>query len=279
MAINLASKYNDKVVERYTTKSVTNAGVNQDYDWEGVNSIKVWSIATVALNDYTRSGTARYGTASELADTIQTMTLTKDRAWTLSIDRGNNTEQMMVKKAGEILRRQLDEKVFPEIDVYRLGKMSDGAISNDSYAIASTTTSNAFEKFLDGQAKLDEAKVPATGRVCFGIPAYYNKIKRDTSFTLQSESNSKKLVNGQVGDIDSVPFIKVPSSLMPTNTEFMIVDPKVTVGPIKLKEYHRHVNPVGVSGDVLEGRVIYDAFVLDTKIDGLYAHYSSSPTA
>ena len=38
MAQNLATKYSDKVAERFSTTSKTKPGVNQDYDWQGSNA-------------------------------------------------------------------------------------------------------------------------------------------------------------------------------------------------------------------------------------------------
>lgn len=114
MAINLASKYSKKVDERFKLKSLTLAGGNKDYDWAGVKTVTVYSIPTVAMGDYTRTGTARYGTASELADVKQDLTLTKDRAFTFTIDRGNYEEQMMVKSAGKALARQIDGVIVPK---------------------------------------------------------------------------------------------------------------------------------------------------------------------
>ena len=65
MAINLASKYSDKVNERFTKKSVTSAVTHNEYDWSGVQTVNIYTIPTVAMVDYTRSGSVRYGTASE----------------------------------------------------------------------------------------------------------------------------------------------------------------------------------------------------------------------
>ena len=53
MAINYASKYAKKVAERFNLKSLTQAAVNRDYEWAGVDTINVYSIPTVALTDYT----------------------------------------------------------------------------------------------------------------------------------------------------------------------------------------------------------------------------------
>ena len=85
------------------------------------------------------------------------------------------------------------------------------------------------------------------------------------------------LVNGQVGEIDGVKLIRVPDSYLPTNCLFVITHPSVTVAADKLAEYKVHDNPPGINGNLVEGRVYYDAFVLDAKKNGAYAHFSSGP--
>ena len=94
MAVNLASKYSDKVVERFSQESLTDKGLNKDYEWSGVKTVTVYSVATAAMNDYTRTGTSRYGTPEELQNTKQDLTLTKDRSFSFTIDKGNLTESM-----------------------------------------------------------------------------------------------------------------------------------------------------------------------------------------
>lgn len=114
MTVNLAKKYSGKVDERFALGSLTAAAVNNDYEWTGVSAVEVYSIPTVAMGDYTRSGSARYGTPSELQDFVQEMLLAKDRAFTFTIDKGNEDEQMGAKEAGKALRRQIDEVVLPK---------------------------------------------------------------------------------------------------------------------------------------------------------------------
>ena len=95
MAVNYAEKYSKKVDERFKLASLTQAAVNQDYDWEGVSTVHVYSIGTAPLNDYEMSGMKRYGTADELGTSTQAMTLSQDKSFTFTIDRRNYTDQMM----------------------------------------------------------------------------------------------------------------------------------------------------------------------------------------
>ena len=66
MAVNLATKYSAKVDEAIKNGALSQPSVNNDYDFIGVKNVKVYSFDPVAMNDYTRSGSNRYGTPQEL---------------------------------------------------------------------------------------------------------------------------------------------------------------------------------------------------------------------
>ena len=274
--VNLAEKYAAKVDERFKLKSLTEAFVNHDYTWEGVKTLHVYSIPTVALNDYDRTAASnRYGTPAELEDTDKDYTLTQDKGFTFIIDKGNNVDQMNVKGAGKALQREIDEVIVPTKDAYRLGVIAAGAVAAGNTATAAITVSNAYSRFLDGQKALDNKKVPTAGRVAAIGATFYSLIKQDSTFIKSGDLSQKMLVNGQVGEIDGVKLIRVPDSYLPTNCAFIITHPSVTVAADKLAEYKVHDNPPGINGNLVEGRVYYDAFVLDAKKDGAYAHYTA----
>lgn len=273
MAINKASKYASKVDERFSQLSVTeNIGLNTDYDWNGVATVTVYGAVTGAMNDYSRTGTSRYGTPGEIQDTKKDYTVTKDRAFSLTIDRGNNDEQMQTKESGKVLARQLREVVVPELDIYRLAVWAAAAVANGKTAIAAITASNAYVKFLDAQEALDNALVPMEGRICFCTPKFYNFMKQDTVFVKACDMAQKMVIKGVVGEIDGVRLIKVPSNYLPAGAAFMILHPGSCVAVKKLNEYKTHVNPPGISGALIEGRIIHDAFILDNKKDAVFFH-------
>lgn len=272
MVVNLASKYEKKVAERFKLKSLTQAAVNTDYDWTGVDTINVYSIPTVAMNNYTKSGLSRYGAAAELDNTLQTMKLTRDRSFTFTIDKANNQDTQMVMNAGKALARQIDEVIVPEIDIYRLAAMSAAAIANGNTATLAITKANAYESFLNANGKLDDQKVPVKGRIAFVTPAFYNFIKLDPTFIKASDISQKMLINGQIGEVDGVALIKVPTTYLPVNHAFIICASKATLAAEKLEDYKTHDNPPGINGWLVEGRKRYDAFVLDAKKNALFAH-------
>lgn len=273
MAINYAVKYSTQIDERFKLASVTTGAVNQDYNFTGVKTVQVYTIPTVGMNDYTREGNSRYGTPEELQDTLQELTMSRDRSFTFTIDKGNNEDQMNVKEAGKALTRQIEEVIVPEIDIYRLAKIAAGAGAVSS-ALA-ITKDNAYEAFLDGVNALTEAKAPMGGRIAYISPAFYKAIRLDDSFIKASDIAQNMLLTGQVGKIENIPLISVPSSYMPADTAFIITNPIACCAPIKLAEYKVHDNPPGVNGWLVEGRVYYDAFVLNNKKGAIYKHVTA----
>lgn len=122
MAINYASKYLNKVDERFTKESQSKLGCSASVDFTGNRTVKVYSIPTVPMNDYDRTaGSNRYGTPVILEDQVQEMTVKKDRSFTFTLDRMDREETEMTHDAGKALARQISEVVKPEIDTYTFG--------------------------------------------------------------------------------------------------------------------------------------------------------------
>ena len=269
MAINYAEKYSQIVDERFKIGALTSALVNYAFDWVGVSTVKVFSVPTATMNDYTTTGSDRYGTPTELENEVQEMTLAKDRSFTFTIDKKSEDDTMGTMAAGAALRRQIDEVIIPEIDTYRISKLVAGADAGNIVKDVAVTKANAYEKFLAVQEILDNKKVPTGGRVCICTPGFYNMLKLDEAFTKKGDMATKISINGLVGEVDSVYIIKAPKPYFPEKVNFIITNPIVMPAPIKLTEYKIHEDAPGISGHLVEGRIRYDAFVLDKKKDAI----------
>ena len=267
MAINYASKYAQKIDEKFARESMTSPAVNNDYDFVGVKTVNVYSVPTAPMNDYSVTGTSRYGTPQELDNTVQELTMSMDRSFTFTIDRGTYNDTQMSNAAGAALQRQLREVVVPEIDKYRFGKIVEGAGTTVTGTISKTT---AYDAFITGASELIENNVPLTGCTAFVSSNFYKNIKEDSSFIRNGDMSQDILIKGQVGTIDGIPVIVVPKSYFPEGVEFIITNQAATTAPVKLSEYKIHDNPPGINGWLVEGRVYYDAFVLDNKKDAIY---------
>ena len=89
MPIDLATKFQPYTDEQFSTQSKKALLTNQDFDWTGAHTIKVYKITTSAMNDYGRKGPAegqwsRYGAVAALDATTEEFTLKKDRSFTFA---------------------------------------------------------------------------------------------------------------------------------------------------------------------------------------------------
>ncbi len=266
--INLAEKYSTKVAERFALSSITDAFAGKDYDFSGVKSIKIYSINTVAMGDYTRSGDNRFGTLEELGDTVQEMAMTRDRSFTFSIDKGNQVQQFNIKAATKALKRQIDEVVTPEVDQYRLSKWAAGAGLTATQN--SLTKSNILENIMTGSMNMSNALVPKKNRTLFIKESLYLHTKLADQVTALDGLGTKAIKDGSVGMLDGMKVVPVPDSYFPEGVNFMIKYKGATVDPVQLKTYRVLTEQRGIDGDVVEGRIIYDSFVLDTRKSGIF---------
>lgn len=285
MAVNYASKYAAVVDERFKLGSLTAAIINNNFDWLGVKTVKVFSRNLATLNDYKTSGTNRYGDPDELGNNEQEMTVTQDKSFTYTIDAASEQDTNGTMEAAATLAENIDNLVIPAMDTYRISVVvakapTKGTVSGKSHIITKAVTSaNAYEEFLACQEVLDDDKAPQGGRIAIVTPAYLNKIKLDEHFTKAGDMGTAIAINGFAGDIDGVLVIKVPTSYMPANVDFIITNPITTPSPVKLQEFKINYNAPGISGALVEARVRYDAFVLDKKADAIAVHKSAEAGA
>ena len=273
MAINLATKFSPLVDEAFTTNSKSSLVVNNDYDFIGAHSISIYSVNTATMNDYGRNtnGTARYGTVSDLSTEKQEVSMEKDRSFVFAIDKMDEDETLGALNAGVALARQINEVVIPEVDTYVYAKMVENA---GTKATETITADNAYNSLTTANEVEDEAKVPEQGRVLVGTPSYIKYLKQDQRAVLDSDIGQELRIKGVIGDMDGVSIQKVPSSLLPKGTNFILAHPVATTFANKLAEYKIHVDAPGVSGTLVEGRIYYTAFVRDNKKSAIYVSAS-----
>ena len=272
MAINLATKFLPYVDEKFTQESKKSLLTNNDFNWSGAKTVKVYKVTTTPMTDYDRSGTgtaaSRYGNIAGLDATTEDFTLTKDRSFTFAIDKLDTDETAQQLQAASALERQVREVVIPEIDSYVYDVMCTKA-GTKATAKALTKT-NIYDEILAGNQVLDDSDVPEIGRVLIVTPATYTLMKQCKDIVLETDIGNDMRLKGVIAMLDGCTVIKVPSSRLPEKFGFMIAHPVATVAPTKLEDYKIHEDPPGISGSLVEGRINYDAFVLDNKAKAIY---------
>lgn len=274
MTINLVTKFAPYVDEMFSTESKKALLTNDDFDWVGAHAVKVYKVSTSSMNDYDRDGTnvskngSRYGAIASLDATTEEFTLTKDRSFTFAIDKMDSDETAQQLAGATALARQQREVVIPEVDSYVYSAMATSA-GNKPTAKA-LTADNIYDEIIAGSEALDDAEVPETHRVIVVSPATYRLIKKSADITLETEIGQEQRNKGVIGMIDGMKVVRVPAKRLPENFGFMLAHPSATVAPVKLEDYKVHNDPPGISGDLVEGRIVYGAFVLDNKKNAIY---------
>lgn len=271
--INYADKYSNILDEKFKVESKSDIAVNQDYDFVGAKTVKIQSVNTVELSNYTRSGSNRYGTPNELDNAIQEMTMSQDKSFTFTIDKMNEDETNGALNAGKALNRQIRERVIPAVDAYRFGVMANNAGHKETLTLSA---SNVYGAIVDATSYLDDREVPMDGRILVVTSATYGLMKKSKDIVMETEVGMDMKVKGVIGSLDGMTIVKVPSNRLPEGFQFLITHRIATTAPVKLAEYKIHTDAPGISGSLVEGRVYYDAFVLDNKKDAIYYVTSQS---
>lgn len=279
MAIDLVTQFLPYVDELFTTESKKSLLTNQDLSWTGAHTVKVYKVTTASMNDYGRSGPtsgnwSRYGQVQGLDATTEEFTLRNDRSFTFAVDKLDKDETGGQLAAASALARQVREVVIPEVDTYVYGVMADGA--GHKPAAVGLSKENIYTEIIKANNTLDNDEVPETGRIIVVTPDIYLLMKQCKDIVMETDIGNDMRIRGVVSNLDGANVLKVPRKRLPADFGFMVAHPVATVAPTKLEDYKTHQDPPGISGELVEGRICYDAFVLENKAKAIY--YQAQPT-
>ena len=279
MSINLAIKYASKIEERFVLESLVFGKGTAKYDWTGTKEVRSITPTTVALTNYDLADAdataARFGALTEVQDALNTYTLTQDKSFNLAIDRGNNESQMLVKKAGAVMKMEVDEQVIPAMDAYALAAYA-GTTGVQTSAVLALTKSNIVDAFGAAIAGLVNNKVPATGNIAWITASEFAKLVASPEFLNLEKLGTKAVGKGVVGEVHGIQIIRVPDSYMPAKTSFIVAHPSCLMPVKKINTLRILKEHPDIDGSVLQGRIMYDAFVLNQKTKGVYVHKNAA---
>ena len=271
--IDLVTKFLPLVDEKFTTESKKSLLTNNDFNWTGAHSVKVYKVSTSGMNDYDRSASntenwSRFGPVAGLDAVTEEMVMKKDRSFTFAIDKLDSDETAQQLQAASALERQMREVVIPEVDSYTYAVMCENA--GIKPAAMELSAASICVEIMKANTALDNAEVPETGRIIVVTPDTYLLMKQSADIFLNTDIAEEMRLKGVIAMLDGAKVIKVPANRLPEGFGFMIAHPVATVAPTKLEDYRIHQDPPGISGSLVEGRICYDAFVLDNKKNAIY---------
>lgn len=251
---------------------------------------------TVLIAEASMSGLGDYSRADgfvsgDLTLTWKPYTFEYDRGRTFQIDAMDDAETMGLA-FGSLASEFMRVKVTPEIDAIRFAKYATNA---GETVAAALTNKTAVPAISTAEVALEEKEVTLANCVLFMTPTVYGYVKDDTDHfqrTLVPSENP----NRNFGAFDEMPIVKVPQTRFYTavtlndgktkaaggyvkgaeakDINFMIVDRAAVIQLIKHGKIRVFDPDTNQSADAykVDYRVYHDAWVLNSKKNGIYCH-------
>lgn len=188
--------------------------------YNGGNAVKIAKISNlVGLGDYVR-GVGYAPGAFDLA--WETLTMTKDRSRSFTIDRMDNDETAFILTATNLMGEFQRRFVAPEIDSYRIAAIYDKAHSAGNYTSYNPNVADIWDALAQDISRVQDTigeSVPLVIMMNYGTARIL-----DTADKIQKRIEVGNFAQGgvsiKVRMIDEIPILRVPSARMKTAYTF-----------------------------------------------------------
>jgi len=274
---------------------------NNRYRWVNAKTIEIPSITTTGRVNADRDTVAfaqrNYDNAWE------TKTLTNQRKWSTLVHPMDIDQTNMVATIANITQVFNEEQKFPEMDAYTVSKiytdwlLTKNPRTQESHTADTTalTTSTILGVFDDLMLKMDNAMVPANGRILYVTFETQQLLKEAQGISRSMDITSgPNAIDRRVNRLDQVQIIGVPATLMKTAYNFTVgYAPKSSAHQINMFLVHplAVITPVSYTFSRLdqpsamsEGKYTYyeesfeDVFILNKKSDAVQFNITESGT-
>lgn len=265
---------------------------NGRYRWVNSKTIEIPRLSTTGRVNADRDTIAQ--ASRNYDNSWETKTLANERKWSTLVHPMDVDETNMTATIGNITQVFNEEQKFPEMDAYLISKLYSlwtTSVSAEGYTgktadTTALTTANVLTVFDNLMLNMDNARVPANGRILYCTHEVKTMLKQATqiqrSWDVQSSADS---INRAVSRLDEVQVVGVPASLMKTAYVFttgyapatqakqinmMLVHPLAVITPHKYS-FAQLEAPSALS----EGKYVYyeesyeDVFILNNKADAI----------
>lgn len=288
-ALNYAKEYSQALAQAFPYSlyfgALYNTPNNGRYRWTGAKIIEIPTISTTGRVDADRDTIGN--AARNYNNAWETKVLENQRKWSTLIHPADIDQTNHVASIANITQVYNEEQKFPEMDAYTVSKLyADWTGQSKTASTTVLTEENVLAEFDTLMEKMDEARVPVTGRILYVTPAINTLIKnaKQITRTINVES-AGSTINRKVSRIDEVEIVPVPSTLMKTVYDFttgwkaggsakqihmLLVHPIAVITPVSY-QFSQLDEPSATT----EGKYYYyeesfeDVFILNKKADAI----------
>ena len=288
-ALNYAKEYSQALAQAFPYSlyfgALYNTPNNGRYRWTGAKTIEIPTISTTGRVDADRDTIGN--AARNYNNSWEPKVLENQRKWSTLIHPADIDQTNHVASIANITHVYNEEQKFPEMDAYTVSKLyADWTGQSKTASTTVLTEENVLAEFDTLMEKMDEARVPVTGRILYVTPAINTLIKnaKQITRTINVES-AGSTINRKVSRIDEVEIVPVPSTLMKTVYDFttgwkaggsakqihmLLVHPIAVITPVSY-QFSQLDEPSATT----EGKYYYyeesfeDVFILNKKADAI----------
>jgi hypothetical protein len=285
-AVNYAEAYERALAQAYPNVlnfgELYNVANNRTYKFVDAKTIHIPSISVTGRKNVNRDSID--GVFQRNVDNDwETKTLTFYREWSTSIDPADVMDTNMVLTIQNATQVFNETQKFPEKDAYTISKIYADWVAEgktaDTTALDVDSVLPVFDQLMEA---MDEALVPAQGRLLYVTPAVKTLLKQASNIGLsRSVQSGPNTINRVVDRLDEVKLISVPSFLMKTAYTFttgfapagsakqinmFLVHPSAILTPSKYAFVGMEAPAAGTKGDYIYYEKEYsDVFILNNR--------------
>ena len=250
----------------------------------GAKTVLIPKLSVDGMIDYSRE--AGYGERGSINVSYVPYELKQDRGRMFALDAMDSDEASI--SLAQAIAKFVEDKVVPEVDAYRFAKYATGAGTKKTGSVTKTTVVTAID---EGEQVLRDAGVNIGNVILYMTSAVYSLLKQAT--------DTGRWTTGTTINRNVVMFDEMPVQIVPSNRFYTSVDllKSGAGGYSKTAETVKDINFLMVSkgavfqcvkhnvskiitpeanqsadGWLAGYRLYHDAFVVDGKAAGIYAH-------
>ena len=215
-----------------------------------------------------------------------------DREWDTLVDPMDMSEAGDIPTIANITKTFNEQQKFAEMDAYLAATLGSAAITNNMADSTALTAANILTQWDTYLAAMADARVNRDRLVCYVTPATFKLLKEASGITRFIDAGTGiRNIDRNVGKLDGVRIVEVPSDLMKTAYDFttgfvasqsakqinmLFVDTEAVVTPIVYETSMISAPTAQSKGKYLYyERFYYGAAILNNRKAGVYCVYTA----
>jgi hypothetical protein len=215
-----------------------------------------------------------------------------DREWDTLVDPMDMSEAGDIPTIANITKTFNEQQKFAEMDAYLAATLGSAAIANSMADSTALTAANILTQWDTYLAAMADARVNRDRLVCYVTPATFKLLKEASGITRFIDAGTGiRNIDRNVGKLDGVRIVEVPSDLMKTAYDFttgfvaaqtakqinmLFVDTEAVVTPIVYETSMISAPTAQSKGKYLYyERFYYGAAILNNRKAGVYCVYTA----